>query len=341
MAQLIWLVALLAAHSAFAKAALEPLGLATFPPKKTIDGAKVGGLSALAFDGGKLWMLSDDRGKFAPPRVFTGALTVEPKIEWTIAESHELKNIPDVKKLTRTLDPEGFVRLPSGEWLVTSEADTDRKPRESNRLMKFTSDGKYVADFDFPSEIQPEKTGRQTKGTMNNFGPEGLSICPDGSLWTAIERPLVQAKDSAVRFDRWEQKDGVFTAKDVRFYEPERPVSSENELLRGVSDILCLPDGKLLVLERSATITAKGLGFGGGIFTADCAKDKCVKSEVLHFGRDLAKLRDHKPVANFEGLAFGPVLKDGRKTVLMISDDNFSGSSGSELVVMTLKETAP
>lgn len=327
------------AAPAFAGLVLEPWGLAHFPPRKEIKKTRVGGLSGLAYAGGKIWMVSDDRGKFGPPRVYTGTLALEPKIDWRINDVVELKGVPGVKSLKHFLDPEGFARLPSGEWLVTSEADTDRKPRETNRLMKFTGAGDYIGDVEFPAAIQPNPTGEQKKGTMNNFGPEGLSVCGNGSLWTALERPLVQSGGTAVRFDRWEPKDKTFVPKDEHSYEPAASDKDDREILRGVSEILCMPDGKLLVLERSATLTAKGLGYGGGLFLADCAKDKCVKSEVLRFSRDLSKLRDGKPVANFEGLAFGPALKDGRKTVLMISDDNFDRTDGTELVVMTMKET--
>jgi hypothetical protein len=51
---------------------------------------------------------------------------------------------------------------------------------------------------------------------------------------------------------------------------------------------------------------------------------------------DLAKAFPDKEQDNFEGLAWGPTLKTGEKTLLIISDDNFSKHQKSLIWVLKL-----
>lgn len=319
---------------------LEPVAIARIAPGTRFRGTRVGGLSGLAFRDGKVLMLSDDRGKFDPPRVYEAELEIEiPKAELKLTAVFPLKDVPGVKESKRVLDPEGFALLANGEWLVSSEADTNRRPRESNRLMRFSAAGKYLGDLDFPADVQPEPSGEQTRGTANNFGPEGLSACADGSVWTGMELPLLQGPEGKNQFSRWTPgKTGALAMAESHWYAPNPPNIEDAEVIRGVSDLLCLEGSRLLVIERSGKLTRGGLGFGGGLFLADCSAKDCTKTEVLDFARDLKGLREGKPVANFEGLAWGPNLPDGRRSVLLLSDDNFGGKSGTELVVLGVKE---
>lgn len=254
---------------------------------------------------------------------------------WSV---HPFKKIPLIQGRSAPLDPEGFARLPNGDLLVSSEADTNLKPRAQNRVMIFDAKGVWKNDVVLPQEIQPELTGRQFRGTSNNFGPEGLSLTPAAdSFWLALERPLVQEKqDRLIRLDRFAV--WAFSHDLTRGYQLDLPESGQGEIFRGVSSVLALSTTKLLVLERSARIEGAGIGYGGAIYRTDCEKDPCVKTKIFDLMTGLKGLRGGKNIPNFEGLSWGPAVVEGRRTVLLVSDNNFSEKTGSEIIAFLVKD---
>jgi hypothetical protein len=156
-----------------------------------------------------------------------------------------------------------------------------------------------------------------------NFGLESLSLAPDGSvLWTANEEALTvdgplstQSAGTRVRLVRMtRQPSGGFAAQAQYAYQTAPIHGSVITGARsGVSDLLVLPDGTLLTLERSFAFSAAGffqtriyevsfhnasdvsgvpaLGAGGGSFTP-------VSKRILWQGN----------LNNLEGLAPGPEI---------------------------------
>ncbi|MNT44519.1 hypothetical protein D3C72_1810490 [compost metagenome] len=60
------------------------------------------------------------------------------------------------------------------------------------------------------------------------------------------------------------------------------------------------------------------------------------KTKLIDFETDLKTDRKHS-VENFEALAFGPKLPDGRKTLLVMTDDNFSKTQKTQLLVFAVE----
>jgi hypothetical protein len=96
----------------------------------------------------------------------------------------------------------------------------------------------------------------------------------------------------------------------------------------GVSDVVALPGGKLLVLERSAGLVAyPDLDFRDRIFLVD------VTGATDVTGFPTLKNGGYVPAAktllweglfpddNFEGIALGPTLANGDRSLLLVSDD--------------------
>lgn len=342
MAQLIHLFFPLFAAAA-APFRLEPSALATLPAKHEFQKTVVGGLSGVAFHDDELLLISDDRGKIDRPRFYRADLKIDgDRATIRLKSMHVLKGVPGLADGSAVLDPEGIAVDAGGKVLVSSEADTNRKPREQNRLMRFDSTGNFLDEGKFHAAYQPNRTGQQTRGTPNNGGPEGLTVCPEGTVWTAMERPLRQEEDGRkVRFLSWTSKPGGPVAGAEVVYPLDEPV--DGEIFRGVSEILCWDRRRFLVLERSLRLQAGSPPrvFGGALFFADCGADTCTKTPLLDLEKDLGKLRGTKPGANFEGLSFGPALADGSRSVLMISDDNFDSRDGTELVIFKVLPVPP
>ena len=91
----------------------------------------------------------------------------------------------------------------------------------------------------------------------------------------------------------------------------------------GLSDLVALPDGRLLALERS-------LGIGGlriRLYELDLSGADDVSRTASLAGARIHPVRKHllwerrSLSDNIEGAALGPPLGDGSRSLLLISDD--------------------
>lgn len=323
---------------------LMPLAMGTVPLHATFQKTEIGGLSALAWTGDRLLLLSDDKGEGGgPTRFYEATLEITGKkatLDFTAVRA--ITGLPARKgKKEAYLDPEGLARDPSGDLYLSSETNTRKSPREPNRLLHLKPTGEFVREIELPEDVQPEPNGLQHKGAFNNAGPEGLSLDPKGvALWMGFEQSLMQEReDRTVRLDRFRRDGkGEFAFESTHRYGLDHRAEGAKELFFRLSEVLALDEDHLLVLEPSVTLEGFHPGFGGHIYLADCRLKTCVKTLVFDLEKDFGDLRGKTRLPNYEGLAFGPVLKDGRRTVLMVNDNDFKRGP-SELIVFTLKET--
>src|SRR5262249_44318236 len=121
----------------------------------------------------------------------------------------------------------------------------------------------------------------------------------------------------------------------------------------GVSEILALDRDDLLVLERAYVseigtgarsantirIFRVHLGTEGlvtGLWSIDQATKPTVLAKTLVLDLSMVASRLHprlKALENFEAMSFGPLLPDGRRTLLLISDNNCSDLQVTALIV--------
>ncbi len=195
------------------------------------------------------------------------------------------------------------------------------------------------------------------KNYYGNFSLEALTISGDGkTMWTANEEALkvdgtnsTKTAGSVVRLTRFTRQSPAdnWTAKGQWAYLTEKigtdpwVYNGKTQGRSGVSGLVALPDGTLLVLER----TLWGVDFWGATFYTRIY-------EVLPVGATdisgFASLKDaeYTPVkkraifdedvgwANYEGICLGPRLDDGSVTLVLIAD----GGNCTEKV-MTMKLT--
>jgi hypothetical protein len=156
----------------------------------------------------------------------------------------------------------------------------------------------------------------------NNKGFEGVTIAPDGSVWTATESPLrrdgVGPNSTSGGWVRLQHFDASFEPAEQYAYLPEPGFG-----FVGVVDLLATPEGELLVLERALT----GGGFTARIFQVDASQATNVSSiEKLRNRDDVRSVKKQKlwersgGFQNFEGITLGPNLPGGERLVLLISD---------------------
>lgn len=222
--------------------------------------------------------------------------------------------------------------------------------------------GKKVKELDVPEVYDAFRYNRSF---------EALSIRADGlEMWTCNEDAL--CRSDAVKKKGPPVDDGPRTARahgsTVRIQKFARaapqsdwkpagqwayrtdPIGGGNfvgKARSGVAEICCLDDGTVLVLEREMSVKVDGFipmpSFRCRIYQVDFAGATDVS------GMPSLKDAKHRPVsktlvfgqntgfAMYEGMCLGPLLADGSRSLLMISD----GDAGAVTRLYALKVSSP
>lgn len=328
-----------------AEPAFEWYGEASIPATAEVSGLRIGGLSGLYWKDGNFWAVSDDRGKFGPPRVIQGELKFENGgVQLKATKAVELGVTPGQRKAFPVLDMEAL--QPFGtSWILSSEGDCNHKPRVAPSLFVFDGNLKMQRELPLPDEFIPEAAGRQKKGVQNNFAFEAVGVVPEGtSLWAVPERPLVQdMKDDSDanphRMLHLNLPDGKVIAQFEYRIEPRTSNDAGTEVFRGVSDMLALSDKKMWVLERGVRIAGlKGLVGTGSIVEVETEGAVLKKKVLLDLEKATEAPRKGKALRNPEAIAWGPALPDGRRILIVMSDNNFSKNEDTEFLFFAVKD---
>jgi hypothetical protein len=251
-------------------------------------------------------------------------------------------------------DHEGIVALPDGTFAVAGEG-TGREPRLPPSVNIYGRHGDFIRRLTVPAKFVPEPTGPLAHGARDNAGFESLTLSPDGArLFTAAETALIQDGDAATfeagartRILEYVARRGTFEPAREFAYDLEpvqKPPTTPGFHINGLVELLAVNRTTLLALERGyvantanpaqsrnrirlyrvslagATDVSQLEALKGRAEIVPVTKTLLVDlSELQGLSRDLAPSLD-----NFEGMAFGPRLPDGRASIIIVSDDNFS-----------------
>lgn len=304
------------------------LGSLVIPPNLVVDGLAVGGLSALVRTGEDTWRALVDNEEDTPARVFDLRFRVTERGPAPLAGDKPSDVPRSVLRLAgldgKSFDGEGLALTPQGTLLVSSETEPS--------IREISATGETLRRLPVPGLFLSDKLAG--RGTRVNAGFEALVLSPDGkTLWTANETALAQdAPDEArfathpIRLLRYDSY--VPGAQYVYVVEPIRR-RGPGFSVRGLVDLVILPEGGLLALEREYV---EGFGMEVQLFhvAIDGATDVSgmeslagqtytpVRKTLLY---DFA--RSGFVPDNLEGMTFGPELPDGDRTLVLVSDDNF------------------
>ena len=291
--------------------------LRTIPlPRTGSDGQPMGGFSAAAYvqNEDRLWLLSDaPRGHLVPfsglraQMTGRGALRAGPRL---------LLRDGAGELLPEGFDGEGLVLAGDGAWIVS---EGRRTPERRARLQRHSlRNGRLLEERSLPAAWQ-ERPGQ---GLKANKGPESLTRTPAGDLVLAAEAPLLQ--DSAV-----DAQDLVPLAVQVSG-EPPRPLGrialgpagAAASRSLGLTELLALDaPPALLALLRSYSPPQR---WTAQLQLLPLPASPREKEPPLVPARGWDLLDAGLPADNWEGMAWGPQLDDGRVVLVLVSDDNFN-----------------
>ncbi|WP_101376322.1 esterase-like activity of phytase family protein [Saccharopolyspora spinosa] len=325
---------------------VQLVGAATLPHGLPFGGTTVGGLSGLDYDPrtGEWVLISDDRSERAPARIYTARLTPN---EVRLTGTAPLLR-PDGSTYPKgEVDPEDVRWDPrTGDIWWVSEGDRAEQLIDP-AINRSTRDGAFAEELPLPENLRmlPET------GPKRNEVLEGLTFAAGGSqVVTAMEGPLLQdgesptAEHGALSRITVQSRSGRVLAQ---YAYPLDPVFAKSptggSANNGVTAVLADRDG-FLVMERAFVagvgnsiriyrITTKHATDVQHVPSLRDASVQPVRKELLV---DLANVGLSK-IDNVEGMAWGPRLPGGRRSLVLVSDDNFAPNQTTQVITLAVK----
>lgn len=334
---------------------LEFLGQAIIPTGTLFGGTVVGGLSSITYDPDLdvFYSLSDDQGAFGPARFYSLRIDVsDGHLDDGDVEFLGVTTLfpPDGEVyLPGTFDPEGLTLAKSGELIVTSEGIANGGIAPWVR--RYGIDGSYLGDLAVPDAFNPGPG----VGVRQNLGFEAAAVAPDGRhLFVGMEGALVQdgpaatlTTESRSRILRYNLSTGNLDRQYVYVNSRvvESPVPPTAFSVNGLVEVLPLNTQFMLAMERSFSVGAPGTGNTIILYSVAVPRSDNVNGRDSIAGLDvrpvekslLLDLRDLGiPLDNIEGMAIGPRLPDGRRSLILVSDNNFAASQFTQFLMFAI-----
>ena len=283
------------------------------------------GCGAITYSGqgGVFYVLQDhDDDNYA--RIHPLALGIDPStgaiLSQTLGTAFTPAGLRDAEGLAR--DPLSGTLWASSEWTPPS-------------ITEFGLDGAATGRTAPVPSIQRDKL-------RSNLSLESLTISPDGlTMWTANEQALTCDGESSsgntnvatvvrlTRFTRETAQDNWQAAGEWAYACD--PCANATFAECGLSGLCALPDGSLLALEREVSITTWGRCRIYRITTGALAAATEVSNLSSVTNATVSLVAKGSPLVSFtgtdlnniivyEGIALGPKLGDGSRSLILVSD---------------------
>ncbi len=300
------------------------------------------GCGAITYSGqgGVFYVLQDhDDDNYA--RIHPLALGIDPStgaiLSQTLGTAFTPAGLRDAEGLA--LDPLSGTLWASSEWTPPT-------------ISEFSLDGAATGCTAPVPSIQRDKL-------RSNLSLESLTISPDGlTMWTANEQALTCDGESSsgntnvatvvrlTRFTRETAQDNWQAAGEWAYACD--PCANATFAECGLSGLCALPDGSLLALEREVSITTWGRCRIYRITTGALAAATEVSNLSSVTNATVSLVAKGSPLVSFtgtdlnniivyEGIALGPKLGDGSRSLVLVSDGGATMTKTYGLLSVTAK----
>ncbi len=343
---------------------LKFLGEYEIPYNQIFKETVIGGLSGIDYapEQDIYYMISDDRSAIHPARFYTAKIFIGEKgidsvrfitVSTLLQPNGQVfpnvktdpKNTPDPEAIRYNSTAKKLVWTSEGERIIGSKGNILNDPA----ITVMDLYGGHIESIINPAMLtmQAIELGPRKNGTL-----EGLTLSPDGqTFYVSTEVPLyedgpeadITQTNSLVRIYKFDWTSKKNIAQYAYKLEPVAYKASPETAFKinGIPEILYLDDEKLLVIERS--FSTGRLPCTVKVFIADisCAdnimSNKSLKENLpahLIEKKLLLNMDDLGIyIDNIEGVTFGPDLPNGHKTLIFLSDNNFSPLEKTQLLL--------
>lgn len=254
-----------------------------------------------------------------------------------------------------TVDPEDIRVDPwTGDYVWVQEGERivqpDRQVLIDPSVQVARRNGAYVRTLPLPAV---EKMSADNHGPRQNEVLEGLTFAAGGTLVvSALESALLQdgpeatPDHGALSRITVQSRSGRLVAQYAYPQEPvfAQPNPAGSFVINGVTAILEAGPGKFLLLERSFVtgvgnkvrlfeIDVRGASNVAGLDSLAGQHIKPVHKKLL---ADMADF-DLSTVDNIEGMTWGPTLRNGTRTLLLVSDNNFAATQVTQVIALGIR----
>lgn len=324
------------------------------------DKTEFGGISGLDMaKDGTYWAISDDRGGAkGTPRFYNIKIDFDQNtikgVTFNKVRNMKTPNGTNFPKDSKTVDPEAIRVAPNGNlyWASEGNWDQDAAKRYQPFVREMKTDGTHVRELNIPPSYNYYDNLKS--GVRNNNSFEALAVTPDGSVYVATEGGLYQDggpasldKGSKIRVTKLNPTTNAPEAQYV--YElPKIPTASPTGGFadNGLTELLAISNNEFLALERSyadgvgntirivkATITGDSTNVRN-INALEGASYKPMKREVL---LEMAGQYRGVKMDNMEAMSWGKALPNGNRSLIVVSDNNFSDKQRTLFMVFEVK----
>jgi hypothetical protein len=328
---------------------------------------KIGGLSGIDYDvkNDLYYLLSDDRALANDSRFYTAKIHLKNDtinavefLDVNILKDETGKNYGNwIASPATSTDPEDIRYNPKNNSLVWSSEGarivTSEKLVLQNPTVNFMDlNGNLFSKITLPANLEMQK---EEKGPRNNGTLEGLTFDFNyKKIYTNLEEPLFEDGDRAsidkgafIRLYQFDAKTKKNTAQYAYKLEPiaHEPIPKDAFAVNGVAAIQYFGKNQLLVVERSYSTGTASCNIK--VFLCDLKKASDVKNYASLKNQNF-ELASKKIILNMddlgvfidniEGLTFGPKLANGHRSLIFVSDNNFSEKQKTQLFLFELQE---
>lgn len=323
------------------------------PNAVVFKGTVVGGLSGIDYDPARqvYYMISDDPSSKGPTRYYTARIPISEKgidsvqiIEVTALLNPQGQSYPDITKdRIHSADVEAMrYDTKRDELIWSSEGQRfirdGKQELENPAIVIMERNGRFKDSFALPANMHMQLV---EKGPRHNSVFEGIGFDEDFShVYLSVEEPIYEDGPKAgdgdssawiriLKFNRQlKQAVAQYAYQIDPVPYPANPGGAFK--INGVSDILYLGNEKFIVIER---------GYSTGripsdirIYLADASNAEDITTVPLQtvpvknpISKKLLLNMETLPtvVYNIEGVSFGPILSNGHRSLIFVSDDNF------------------
>lgn len=315
----------------------------------------IGGLSGIDVVNNDYFFVIDDAKN---PRIVSAKIDIQNDR----FESVDFKKVILLNDSTDTffkeneLDLESiFVDEKTNEIHLVSEGSINKKKQPT--IFKIDANGKFLAQFQLPkslSKIENFKHNGVFESSSKSIDNQGFWVGVEAPLSVDGEEPKATKTSSPVRITYFDYKINKATKQFAYQLEKIPKPYKGNQNVNGVTAMLEIQKNHFLIVERAYQNNYGSYGNTIRIFeafiennTTDILNIESLKKTTftplkkrLLFDFDAVKesLTDGI-IDNIEGITFGPTLKNGNQTLLLVADDNFQtfGKQLNQLILLEIK----